>query len=133
MNSKSLTVTIPVRPYSLNAERTQHWSERASRTSEVRGWAKLAAISAMGSKGGPYFTAPVIVMVHPFALNRRYRQDVGNCYSSFKSALDGCVDAGVIVDDSDQYLSAVTFYAHQFGRDELTLTFSMGATSTQIW
>ena len=116
-------MTIPVRPFSLNAERSQHWSARASRTSDVRGWAKLAAISAMGVSGRPYFPVPVVVTVYPFALNRRYRQDVGNCYTSFKSALDGCVDAGVIVDDSDQYLSAVTFYAHQFGRDEMTLTF----------
>lgn len=92
----------------------------------MRGWAKLAAIQAMGGKHLAYFREPVRVIVEPWALNRRYRHDVGNCYPSFKAVLDGCVDAGVITDDSDSFIFEVVFRAHQFGRDEIALTFMEG-------
>ena len=41
--------------------------------------------------------------------DRRRRSDVGNVYPAAKAAIDGLVDAGVIPDDNDRYVEAITF------------------------
>ncbi len=117
--SRQLTVAVPGRPFSLNAERSKHWSDRARRVAQFRLDAKFATLEALGSRR-PRFER-VSVDVYPYALNRRYRQDVGNCYASMKAALDGVVDTGILADDDDSHVVAVTFHPHQFGVDQLVL------------
>ncbi len=120
---RTVTVEVPGRPVSLNSERTRHWAQRAEQMAQVRRDARIVTFEALG----PYTPRPVFEMVtvdvYPWARDRRYRQDVANCYPSFKAALDGAVDAGLITSDDDRYLSSVTFHPHQFGRDALVLVF----------
>lgn len=40
------------------------------------------------------------------------------CYPTVKAAIDGIVDAGVIEDDDDRHLIAVTFYPVQYGKTQ---------------
>ncbi len=117
--SRQLTVTVPGRPFSLNAERSNHWSDRARRVAQFRLDAKYATLESLAGER-PRFEQ-VAVDVYPYALNRRYRQDVGNCYASMKAALDGVVDTGILADDDDLHVVAVTFHPHQFGVDQLVL------------
>jgi hypothetical protein len=116
-----LIVCVPGRPFSLNAERTQHWSDRAERTKELRWAAKVALLQVSGVPRGRIMFDAVGIEVRPWALNRRYRQDVGNCYASFKAVLDGFVDAHLIKDDDDAHLRWVVFYPHQFGVDQMEI------------
>ena len=119
-----LIVEVPGRPFSLNRERTQHWTK----VSEMKKWIRLAAktmaIHEMGPQRKRPFFDKVTVDVYPWAKDRRYRQDVGNCYPTAKAIIDGLVDAGVIKDDDDSHLLWLRFYPHQFGRDAMVLVVS---------
>jgi len=61
------------------------------------------------------------VTVQPYVLNGRYRQDVGACFPHVKAAIDGLVDAGVLVDDHANIVVKLTFLAPQMGRDALEI------------
>lgn len=117
--TNSLLITVPGRPFSLNAERTQHWTKQASRTKELRVAAYYATLELLGSKPPQALYQQVTIQVFPCALNRRYRQDVGNIYPSVKACIDGFVDANVIPDDNDNHLKWLTFHPHQFGKDQI--------------
>lgn len=123
MTAREYVIKVPGRPYSLNAERTRHWSDRAERVAQFRRDAKLVTFEALGFVHAKPVLDAVTVEVFPWAIDRRYRQDVANCYGSFKACLDGAVDAGLIADDDDRYVKAVTFYPHQFGADQMVLRF----------
>lgn len=97
------------RPWSLNQERTKHWSWRASRTEEWVGafilLAKEAKVPAMTRIG---------VTVH-FQMNGQV-QDVCNGYPAAKAAIDGIVQAGVIPDDTPEHLAWVKFVAPTYSK-----------------
>lgn len=92
------------RPWSLNDERAQHWSVRRARTEEWRGVFHLLALEAKIPR-----LVSVSLSVQPYLKGRQ--QDTGNCYPAVKAAIDGLVDAGVIPDDTPEYVSAITFLA----------------------
>ncbi len=121
--SRSIVVDVPGRPFSLNAERSRHWTDRAERVAQFRRDARFAAFEMIGAHAPRPALDAVTIEVYPWAIDRRYRQDVANCYGSFKACLDGAVDAGLIVSDDDRYVRAVTFHPHQFGQDRIVLVF----------
>ena len=57
----------------------------------------------------------ISVTATPLVTDRRSMQDVGACFPAVKAAIDGLVDAGVIVDDDPRYLKALTFNAPEVG------------------
>jgi hypothetical protein len=61
------------------------------------------------------------VVAQPYVLNGRYRQDVGACFPVVKAAIDGLVDAGVLIDDHAEIVVKLTFLAPIFGKDGLEL------------
>ena len=75
-----------------------HWAQRAKLTKAWREQAETAAILHSG-----YFVGRVhiTVTVHK-TTNRRY--DVGNLAPTAKAILDGIVSAGVLVDDSNDFV-----------------------------
>jgi crossover junction endodeoxyribonuclease RusA len=94
------------RPTTANSERgrNSHWSQAAATTRVRRQWyaaaARKAAIPALGR---------IAVAVTPLHKDRRSPQDVGACSPAAKAAIDGLVDAGVIPDDTPQFLCAVLY------------------------
>ena len=128
VNRKKMTteliVTVPGRPFSLNAERSKHHYKVAEMKKYVRFSAKTMAIHEMGAIRRRPFFEKVGIDVYPYAKDRRYRQDVGNCYPTAKAIIDGLVDAGVIADDNDQHLVWLRFFPHQFGKDQMVLIVS---------
>ena len=48
-------------------------------------------------------------------------QDVAACNPAVKAGIDGLVDAGIIVDDSPEYLKSIKFFAPQKGKNSLVL------------
>ena len=98
------------RPWTVNAERRMNLYERARRVRNLRtefGWLAQA-------KGVPPCEW-VTVVVTPLAKDRRWIQDVAGCAPAAKAAVDGLVDAGVLLDDSGKFFRAVTFLPVEVG------------------
>ena len=108
----------PTRPWTANTERRWHHMERARQVRDARTrfyWlAKAAQVPRLDR---------ITITATPHSRDRRWRPDVAACYPTVKAAIDGLVDAQVIPDDTDQYLTAVTFHPVRVtGRDGLHLT-----------
>lgn len=122
----AIEIEIPVRPFSINAERSEHRMKRAKRAKDVREEARLVVVRALAARG--IERRPVLprarIDVLPFALDRRYRQDVANCLPTAKACIDGFVDAELLADDRDSYLVSITFHPHSYGRDAMRFVVS---------
>lgn len=97
------------RPWLLNAERAggqRGVGGRYGRSALSREWrgayARLCEVHHVPAL--EWFT----VEAYPICVDRR-RPDVGNIYPTVKAAIDGIVDAGIVPDDTDTYLHALTF------------------------
>jgi len=115
---KSYTLTYEVRPdFTLNKERTVHHMKRAKVVKEWR-----AAFCEIAQEQMVPRLEQIEVIVQPYVLNARYRQDVAACFPVVKAAIDGLVDAGVLIDDNANIVKKLTFLAPEFGKDGLELT-----------
>jgi NAD(P)-dependent dehydrogenase (short-subunit alcohol dehydrogenase family) len=91
------------RPWTLNAERRDHWTQTRAQTAEWRetfGWLAI--------KGRHRFTSCHVVVVTRM---RAPVQDTGNAYGAAKAAIDGLVDAKVLPDDGPSVIRSLTFLA----------------------
>ena len=89
-----LSINAPCDP--LTANQRLHHHARAELT---RNWRLRTAILARRLPNLPH--AHVTYWIHATTNRRR---DVANYYPTVKACLDGIVDAGVLVDDSDRYV-----------------------------
>ncbi|NCV84637.1 MAG: hypothetical protein EBW14_01855, partial [Oxalobacteraceae bacterium] len=103
------------RPWTTNAERAGNRWERASLTKEWReafAWlAKSEQLPAMRW---------ISVTVQPYQQGGRL-QDVGACNPAVKAAIDGLVDAGVLPDDSSEFVRSLIFLPPQKGKNSLVV------------
>lgn len=97
-------ITLRPRLKLLNSNQRLHYKRRAEYTGKIRA-AAMEAVSECPSlmealaaaKPGPLFQrAHVLGILHPPTEGRR---DPANWYGSFKAAVDGIVDAGLLDDD----------------------------------
>ena len=65
-------------------------------------WREAGRVSAGLVDGEPY-AGPVHIFAHVYK-PRAGRYDAGNLYPTIKAILDGVVDAGLLVDDSNDYV-----------------------------
>lgn len=92
------------RPLTVNKARTLHhlaWAKRNEATRLV--WWHLATHHRI-----PRLDAARIVVV-PLHANHATPQDVAACAPAAKAAVDGLVDAGVLIDDDPAHLRMVAF------------------------
>jgi len=97
-------ITLPSGLTLLNANQRLHHRPKGERTAEIRAKAMEAVrenpalMDALAAaKPGPLFQrAHVLGILHP---DRNNRCDPANWYPSFKAAVDGIVDAGLLDDD----------------------------------
>ena len=113
-----LTLRYERRPWTLNVERQQNRFRRAKLTKEWREhFAALAADLAP-------MTA-VAVIAQPELRHRGSMPDTGACIGAVKAAIDGLVDAGVLIEDGPAVVKALTFLAPKVtGVDALELEVS---------
>ena len=102
--SRSWTLTYEARPHNTNSERQ---GNRYARAAFVAEWRAAFRLLALEQHIPPL--AACTATVQPVYPNRRSLPDVAACAPSFKAALDGIVDAGVIPDDTAEFFHAVTF------------------------
>ena len=105
------------RPWTTNFERSKNRWVRAELTKE---WRTAFCLLAKQAKIPPLQTIEVDVKV--FQKGGRL-QDVASCNPAVKAAIDGLVDAGVLVDDSPEFLRSIKFFAPQRGKDSLLIEF----------
>lgn len=99
MNGRTWTVELPAGMPLLNANKRQHHMVRARLTKAIRDAAHMLTLADR---------VPALKRAHVVCEYRppdRRRRDVHNLYPSAKAAVDGLVDAGVLPDDSDEYLT----------------------------
>lgn len=94
MNSWTLTLPI-TRPLSMNDR--EHWAVKAKRVREVR-----EAVATLARKEGIPQLTRMAVELHYSPRDKR-RRDAENLVATQKAAVDGLVQAGVIVDDCEPY------------------------------
>lgn len=96
-----LRFALPNRPWTVNGERK--WTPYR-RAAEVKQWREDFAKLGHGSPSLAW--AKVTVNVY---LRDMRDQDPGAAFPAYKAALDGLRDAGVLVDDTGEYVRSVTF------------------------
>jgi hypothetical protein len=105
----------PYRPWLINAERKMHW---ATRSGLIQLWMTDFMTLTRQAKIPPLKSAMfTVVSVH----SRLPLPDTGATFPSFKAAQDGVVRAGVLPDDTAQFVTAVTFLPPLKGDDGFTL------------
>jgi crossover junction endodeoxyribonuclease RusA len=103
------------RPWTTNGERA---GNRWQRAELVKTWRSAFHILAK-SEQMPEMEW-ISVTVEPHQKGGRL-QDVGACNPAVKAAIDGIVDAGVLPDDSPQYMKSLIFLTPQNDRNSLVL------------
>lgn len=97
----ALELTIPAPCDWLNSNQRLHRMVKARR---VASWRKAARDAAEVHPGWVPFECPVRITV-TIHKTRAGRWDAGNLYPTAKAIVDGLVDAGVIPDDSNEWVT----------------------------
>lgn len=102
--ARRFTVALPAGLTLINSNQRLHFREKAKRTARIRATAMeavtedrpLMAALAAAKPDVLFQRAHILGVIHPAT---RRRADPANLYPSFKAAVDGLVDAGVLEDD----------------------------------
>jgi crossover junction endodeoxyribonuclease RusA len=101
---RSYLVTLPIGLALINSNESQHPGRRARIVRALRAAATQAARENQLLAGAVRAAAPGPVLAHAHIIgvlhpHDRRKRDPANWYPSFKAAVDGIVDAGVLSDD----------------------------------
>lgn len=104
-------VFVPGQIWTINRERNLHRMQRAELVAELRKAARVLTLQEMRRDGGTRwaYTVPVTVEFLPYQ-KPGVLADTANHLPACKAVLDGLIDAGLIDDDSPQYVISQTFY-----------------------
>lgn len=91
-------LTFPWERPPLNANQRLHWAKKASLTKNIRESARLWARKL--PKAQEHITVQLVWVV-----TDRRRRDSDNIYPTFKAMCDGLVDAGIVPDDTPEYMT----------------------------
>ncbi|QMU97816.1 hypothetical protein FVO59_11820 [Microbacterium esteraromaticum] len=101
-----LTFDWPKPP--LNANQRLHWAKKANLTRLVRNSTAIRAFH-LG-------TAEHITVQLTWVVTDKRRRDSDNIYPTFKAMCDGLVDAGIVPDDTPEYMDKrAPFIRHEPG------------------
>ena len=108
-------ITYNEKPWTQNAERRMNMYDVRKLTKQ---WRTDFCLLAKYQKIPRLKSAKICVIPY----QRRGRlQDVAACSPAAKAAIDGLVDAGVLLDDSSQFLTSIEFSAPERGDDKLVM------------
>lgn len=125
------TLIIPAPIEWLNSNDRRHWAARSKLTKVWRQTACWQAIAAMRRGELTAATGPVAITATIHRDTNRGRSDAHNRQPTVKAVLDGLVDAAVLRDDSDRYITRLSIDAGQrVSGGQLTITITpAGETS----
>lgn len=125
---RTFTVVLPLPPRALNPHAKGHWAPKAKATQAARTTGMVAAMVATKSTK-PKLEKAIVTMVYDTTPRIRgvddgYRpRDVQNALAAVKAYVDGCKDAGLIVDDNSGVLAWDRIEIVQSGKPGVVLTF----------
>ena len=90
------TIHLPIATNPLSLNGRMHWRKKAALTKQWRTFAALAA--------GRYPVLPACDVTLTWYVTDNRRRDEDNLYLLLKALCDGLVDAGVVADDTHQYM-----------------------------
>ncbi|MGQ4350496.1 hypothetical protein [Streptomyces sp. SAS_275] len=104
MTTRTFTLQLPAGLPLLNANQRLHHAPRARMTAEIRNQAMAACSEHEHLRAALAAANPRPALQHAYILGvlhpaTRRRVDPANFYPSFKAAVDGLIDAGVLEDD----------------------------------
>lgn len=99
--AESVTITLPLPDARLHAHAKGNWRPKAAATKSLRELAHALAMVASRRRRPQWESATLHVL---FCWKDNRRRDQANALQSLKPAIDGLVDAGIIVDDCWQVL-----------------------------
>lgn len=99
MTNRTFKICFPPGMPLLNSNGREHWTKRAHLTSDIR-------MTARNLSGHVPKLDKVKLRWLYFPPDNR-RRDTGNLYPSYKAALDGLVDSGVLEDDNDKHVLSI--------------------------
>jgi len=97
------TITFPQPCKRLSMNDRMHWAPKAKLTAQWRKAAATAARQQLGPAPSDRMHPPCLVRLS-FPVKQNRRRDAHNAAPTIKACVDGLVDAGVWVDDSDDYV-----------------------------
>lgn len=100
------TLRYERRPWTLNIERQGNRWKRAPLVKEWR-----LAFADLAREAQIPRLAAIDVVVIPTLKNRRAMPDTGACIGAAKAAIDGLVDAGVLLEDGPEFVRSLRFLA----------------------
>jgi len=96
------TITVPKSGNWMNAnDRPDRWI-KAQHTKQWREAGRAAAITVSSRMALPLRSPVRVTATVHIADNRR--REVSNLFPTFKACIDGFVDSGILIDDSDKYV-----------------------------
>jgi len=123
---REYVVSLPLPDRGLNPHAKGNWRSKYAKTKQARNYAKTCAFVATKTQR-PKLEKSIVSMVYCVARepgNDGYRPtDVQNAISAVKAYIDGCKDAGLIVDDSSKHLSWGECVITKEGKPGVFLTF----------
>lgn len=107
-----------VRPWTVNAERKMHYHARAKKVKTFR-----EAFKELAEEAEVPPLESMCIEATPILGDNRL-QDTAACNGAVKAAIDGLVDAGIVPDDSNEWLKWIKFYPCEVrrGRNGLRIT-----------
>lgn len=101
-----IQLTVPGKPMTVNASpKTNYWAV----AKEIKTWRSDTAWHAKARRLRTPVKGPVTVHIRPQTPGRL--SDAGACFWAAKGAVDGLVDAGLLVGDSPKYVSGLLLHA----------------------
>lgn len=82
----------------LNANQRLHWAQKAKLTRTIR------EITKMTVRRDGLWAADQITVQLTWVVTDKRRRDSDNIYPTFKAMCDGLVDAGIVADDTPEYM-----------------------------
>lgn len=90
-------LTFPWPKPPLSANQRLHWAAKAKETRRIRDTTRFLAVALDPSK---HITVQLIWVV-----TDKRRRDSDNTYPTFKAMCDGLVDAGIVPDDTPEFMT----------------------------
>ena len=119
--SETVIINIPMLPPSeCSPNYRGHWAKRAKAVKALREAAMLCALNDSRFARPEYDKAEVSITL--VVRDARYYRDPDNMIASLKPAIDGCVDAGIIKDDSDEHLRYRLPILYKISKEKTPLT-----------
>lgn len=113
-NAYDVTVTLFVegKLWTVNSERSEHYTAHRKKTRDWRETAGFTALSARIPR-----LQQMRVTAIPYQRNG-VLADVGSHFPPVKATIDGLVDAGILEDDTPDYVTSITMHAPRRDKTE---------------